>query len=79
MSFPRKFTVAASFTIVCALSAIALAEPMTKEQGDAILTELRQIRQLLQRPPQQAAAQQAPQAPPQDEKASVSVAGESFM
>jgi protein-disulfide isomerase len=48
------------------------AEPMTREQGDAILKELQQIRQLLQRPPQ---AQQGPQAPKPDEPASVSVAG----
>jgi len=51
----------------------AHADPMTKEQGDAILTELRQIKQLLQRPQQQ--AQQAPQAPKADEPASVSIAG----
>jgi protein-disulfide isomerase len=47
---------------------------MTKEQGDAILTELRQIKQLLQRPQPQ--AQPAPQAPPADEPAKVSIAGE---
>lgn len=50
------------------------ADPMTKEQGDAILNELRQIRQLLQRPPQ-LQAQPAPQAPKPDEPASVSIAG----
>ena len=70
--------------IVVILSAILLsplaahAEPMTKEQGDAILSELRQIRQLLQRPPQQQ-GQQAPQAPKPDEPASVSVAGLPFL
>jgi protein-disulfide isomerase len=47
---------------------------MSREQGDAILGELRQIRQLLQRPPQQQ-AQQAPQPPKPDEPASVSIAG----
>jgi protein-disulfide isomerase len=59
-------------------SVSAFAEPMTKEQGDAMLGELRQIKQLLQRPPQQQ-AQQAPQAPPADEPAKVSVAGVPFL
>lgn len=67
--------------LVCAYMVLSLtaaqAEPMTKEQGDAILTELRQIKQLLQRPPQQ--AQQAPQAPKADEPAKVSVAGLPFL
>ena len=55
--------------IVCAgvfliAGAAVLAEPMTKEQGDAILKELREIKQVLekqQRP--QAQPQQAPQKP----------------
>lgn len=50
-------------------STVASAEPMSKEQGDAILTELRQIRQLLQR-------QQAPsQAQGADETATVTIGG----
>jgi protein-disulfide isomerase len=61
--------------IFLSLSAVSgHAESISKEQGDAILTELRQIKQLLQRPPQQQ-AQPAPQAPQPDEKASVSIAG----
>ncbi len=59
-------------------TAYAWAEPMTREQGDAMLTELRQIRQLLQRQPQ-LQAQQAPQPPKPDEPASVSVAGMPFL
>ena len=47
--------------IVLTQSGTALASPMTKEQGDAILKELRDIRQLLARQPQQAPSQ--PQAP----------------
>lgn len=47
-------------------------EQMTKEQGDAVLKELQQIKQLLQRP------QQA-QAPKPDEPASVSVVGLPFL
>jgi protein-disulfide isomerase len=63
------------FLIVMLLPSIAVhAEPMTREQGDAILGELRQIRQLLQRQPQQQ-AQQAPQPPRPDEPASVSISG----
>jgi protein-disulfide isomerase len=58
-------------------STLAYAEPMTKEQGDAILNELRQIKQLLQLPQQQ--VQPAAQAPKADEPASVSVAGLPFL
>jgi len=72
MTFNRTAIIAASFALTL-LSSVALhAEPMTKEQGDAILNELRQIKQLLQKPQQQ--AQPAPQAPKADEPASVSVA-----
>jgi protein-disulfide isomerase len=38
------------------------AEPITREQGDAILTELREIRQLLAKPQQQQAPSAAPAA-----------------
>ena len=40
-----------------------LSEPMTREQGDAILKELREIKQLLAKPQQAQAAKQAPAAP----------------
>jgi protein-disulfide isomerase len=66
-------TIIAALIVFSTFTVSALAEPMTKEQGDAVLNELRQIKQLLQRPPQQ--AQQAPQAPPVDEPAKVSIAG----
>lgn len=54
-------------------AACAMAEPMTKEQGDTILNELRQIKQMLQRP------QQPPPTPRPDEPARVSVAGLPFL
>lgn len=79
MSFSKTITIAATVAIITINSVTAQAEPITKEQGDAILTELRQIKQLLQRPPQQAPAQQAAQAPKADEPASVSVAGLPFL
>jgi protein-disulfide isomerase len=44
------------------MSGAVLAVPMTKEQGDAILKELREIKQLLARPQQQQ-AQAKPSAP----------------
>jgi protein-disulfide isomerase len=52
----------ATFMTMCGT---VLAAPMTKEQGDAILKELREIKQLLARPQQQQAqaAPSAPQAP----------------
>jgi protein-disulfide isomerase len=65
-------------TATLILPAFAVAEPMTKEQGEAVLNELLQIRQLLQRPQQPPAQQAAPQ-PPADETASVSVAGMPFL
>lgn len=77
MIFFRLFIVTAAFAVTALLSASAQAEPMTKEQGDAVLNELRQIKQLLQRPQQQ--AQPAPQAPKADEPASVSIAGVPFL
>ena len=74
----KKIRMAASIISATAAFAVsAQAEPMSKEQGDAILNELRQIKQLLQRPPQQ--AQQVQQAPKADEPATVSVAGLPFL
>jgi protein-disulfide isomerase len=52
----------------------AHAEPMTQAQGDAIINELKQIRQLLERQPQ-APSQAVVPAPRPDERASTSVAG----
>jgi len=72
MLFQKPFISALTLFIACLIFAPAFAEPMTKEQGDAILNELRQIKQLLQKPQQQ--AQPAPQAPKADEPASVSIA-----
>lgn len=63
----------AALTATSLFTASAYAEPMTKEQGDAMLKELRQIRQLLQKPQQQ--AQPGPQAAKADEPATVSIAG----
>lgn len=48
--------------VVITVSGTTLAVPMTKEQGDAILNELRQIKQLLARPQQQQ-VQAAPSVP----------------
>ena len=75
MTFKRMSIIAASLCLTLLSSGALHAEPMTKEQGDAILTELRQIKQLLQRPQQQTPAQQAAQAPKADEPANVSIAG----
>jgi protein-disulfide isomerase len=70
---PTHLTVMGSALLLLLSVTASQAEPMTKEQGDAVLNELRQIRQLLQRPPQ------AQQAPKPDEPASVSVAGLPFL
>ena len=56
------------------LPAIAAAEGLTKEQGDAILKELRQIRELLERQPRPAA--NVPQPPPPQEKATLKLGAE---
>ncbi|MDA8428738.1 MAG: thioredoxin domain-containing protein [Geobacteraceae bacterium] len=77
MRFTKIRTFAATIIAFSTLASAAHAEPMTKEQGDAILTELRQIKQLLQKPQQ--LAQPAPQAPKADEPATVSVAGVPFL
>lgn len=59
--------VAIMSAIIIALSGTALAAPMTKDQGDAILKELRDIKQLLAKPQQQ----QAPSAPQMPENMTV--------
>ena len=70
-------TFAATITSLCLIVGSAVAEPMTKEQGEAILNELKQIKQLLQRPQPQ--AQPSTHAPKPDEPASVSIAGMPFL
>lgn len=72
----RIMSVSIIFAVTLA-SVAAASEPMSREQGDAILNELRQIKQLLQRPQQQ--AQPAQQAPKPDEPATVSVAGVPYL
>jgi protein-disulfide isomerase len=59
-----NFLAAILGALTLTMSSVVLSEPLTKEQGDAILMELREIKQLLARPQQQAqAAPSAPQAP----------------
>ena len=55
-------------TLIISMSGMVQAAPMTKDQGDAILKELQEIRQLLVR---QQAPQQPPQAPQTPEKLTV--------
>src|SRR5665647_3286385 len=52
----KNYLVAIMSAIIMTVSGAALAAPMTKDQGDAILKELREIKQLL--------ARQQPPAPP---------------
>jgi len=68
MGNPRTAYRIGIFLLLCLalVPARAVAEGVTKEQGDAILKELRQIRELLERQPRPAA--NAPQAAPQQEK-----------
>ncbi|MGA7750123.1 MAG: DsbA family protein [Gallionella sp.] len=58
----RKCLVAMLGVIIITMSGFVVAAPMTKDQGDAILQELREIKQLLARQQQQQ-AQPAPQGP----------------
>ena len=63
--FPGATSIATALLCAAVLvgtSAVA-AEPLTREQGDAILQELKQIRQLLEKPPQRPAAPAAVAAP----------------
>lgn len=55
----KNFLVAMMSALIITVNGAALAAPMTKDQGDAILKELREIKQLLARPQQQ----QAPAVP----------------
>jgi protein-disulfide isomerase len=70
--FSKNLTTMTSALLLLFSVTASHAETMTKEQGDAILKELQQIKQLLQRP------QQA-QAPKPDEPGSVSIAGLPFL
>jgi protein-disulfide isomerase len=51
----KKWFVAMMSAIIITMSGTTWAVPMTKDQGDAILKELREIKQLLARPQQQQA------------------------
>ena len=59
--------------VLLTVSSISNAEPMTKAQGDALLKELREIKQLLARPQQQMPA--APMAQARPESLSVKSGG----
>ena len=60
----KNLLVAMMSAIIITMNGTALAAPMTKDQGDAILKELHEIKQLLARPQQQAqAVPSAPQTP----------------
>jgi len=60
----KNWLVAIMSAIIITASGTVPAAPMTKDQGDAILKELREIKQLLAKPQQQAqAAPSAPQVP----------------
>lgn len=56
----KNYLMAMVSTILITVSGMAPAAPMTKDQGDAILKELREIKQLLARPQVQAAPAQVP-------------------
>jgi protein-disulfide isomerase len=58
----RNWSVVMMISTIITMSGTVLAAPMTKEQGDAILKELREIKQLLARQQLQQ-AQAAPSAP----------------
>jgi protein-disulfide isomerase len=59
----KDWLVAVMSAITITMSGTVPAAPMTRDQGDAILKELREIKQLLARPQQQAQAPSAPQMP----------------
>jgi len=66
----KNWLVAMMSAIIITMSGAVLAVPMTKDQGDAILKELREIKQLLARPQQQQAPA-APSVPPKPENLTV--------
>jgi protein-disulfide isomerase len=66
----RNWLVVMMSAIIITISGTTWAEPLTKNQGDAILKELREIKQLLARLQQQQAPT-APSAPPKPETLTV--------
>jgi protein-disulfide isomerase len=66
----KNWLVVMMSAIIITMSGAVLAVPMTKDQGDAILKELREIKQLLARPQQQQAPS-APSVPPKPENLTV--------
>jgi protein-disulfide isomerase len=66
----KNWLVAMMSAVIITMSGTVLAVAMTKDQGDAILKELREIKQLLARPQQQQAPA-APSAPPKAENLTV--------
>src|ERR1019366_6694765 len=66
----KNWLVVMMSAIIITMSGAVLAVPMTKDQGDAILKELREIKQLLARQQQQQAPT-APSAPPKPENLTV--------
>ena len=66
----KNWLVVMMSAIIITMSGAVLAVPMTKDQGDAILKELREIKQLLARPQQQQAPA-APSVPPKLENLTV--------
>ena len=66
----KNWLVVMMSAIIITMSGAVLAVPMTKDQGDAILKELREIKQLLARPQQQQAPA-APSVPPKPENLTV--------
>jgi protein-disulfide isomerase len=59
----KKYLVVMTGAMIMTISIAGLAEPMTKDQGDAILKELREIKQLLIRQQQAQPAPSAQQLP----------------
>jgi protein-disulfide isomerase len=66
----KNWLVVMMSAIIITMSGAVLAVPLTKDQGDAILKELREIKQLLARPQQQQAPA-APSVPPKPENLTV--------
>ena len=72
-AYPQGITLAALFGLLLTLTP-AQAEPMSREQGDAILEELRKIREALERQPVPAqAAPSRPSRPAQERTGRISI------
>ena len=76
MFLAKLFRIVTVAMLVLISTSSAWADPISKEQGDAILNELREIRQLLERS-QPAAARPVPRNP--DERATVSITGATIL